>query len=372
MMRKVCIVTAARSEYGLLRWTIDGVDRAPELELQLVVTGAHLSHEHGETWRDIEEDGYHITAKVDMGLASDTKESIVESMGRCSTGFAKVLAELDPDMLVVLGDRYELLPICSAALVMNIPIAHISGGDVTIGAIDNQVRNSVTMMSTLHFPGVQESARNIERMTGDSRNIIVAGEPGLENFMKFNLWSRERISESLGIPADSRWVLVTVHPETQQSLEYNMDLIANTLDVLASSSDISVVITKANADFGGNQINDYSQKFVNDNPDRFRLYPSLGQIRYLSFMKECYAVVGNSSSGIVEAPCLGKPVINIGRRQTGRHLCSNVFQVDNNVDSIRSAWTSIMNNNQFDPDFFYGDGKTSETIVKSIKSFLFK
>lgn len=160
-MKKVCIITAARSEYGLLRWTIDGVQQNMNLELQLVVTGAHLMAEHGYTYKCIEEDGYPISAKVDMGLNSDSKEVIVESMGRCCMGFAKTFATLQPDLVVVLGDRYELLPICSAALVMNIPIAHISGGDVTIGAIDNEVRNAVTMMSAIHFPGVGRSRHRI-------------------------------------------------------------------------------------------------------------------------------------------------------------------------------------------------------------------
>ena len=158
---KVCIVTAARSEYGLLKWIIDGVYQDPELELQLVVTGAHLSEDHGLTYRFIEEDGYPITAKVDMQLSSDDKASIVRSIGKCSEGFADVFAQLNPDVVVVLGDRYELLPIVSAALVMGIPVAHLSGGDVTEGAIDNEVRNAVSMMSAIHFPGVESSAENL-------------------------------------------------------------------------------------------------------------------------------------------------------------------------------------------------------------------
>lgn len=371
-MKKVCIVTAARSEYGLLRWTIDGVHNDPELDLQLVVTGAHLSAEHGETWRNIEEDGYPIVAKVDMGLDSDTKESIVESMGRCSMGFAKVFTELQPDLVVVLGDRYELLPICSAALVMNIPIAHISGGDVTIGAIDNEVRNAITMMSTLHFPGVQESADNIIRMRNSDKYVWASGEPGLDNFRKLNLWKRQQLADNLKINPNHKWILVTLHPETQESLEYNLKMAENIVSLCDQMSDTAIIISKANADFGGAQINEYWEKIANTNPQKYSLYPSLGQFRYLSFMKECFAVLGNSSSGIVEAPALGTPVINIGNRQTGRHLCDNVHQVDNDINAIISAWESILDNKEHIVDNYYGDGFTADCIVKEIKKYLYK
>lgn len=371
-MKKICIITAARSEYGLLRWTIDGVHHDPELELQIVVTGAHLSAEHGETWRDIVEDGYPIAAKVDMGLNSDTKEAIVESMGRCSMGFAKVFTELHPDLVVVLGDRYELLPICSAALVMNIPIAHISGGDVTIGAIDNEVRNAVTMMSSLHFPGVQDSADNIVRMRNTCDNVIAAGEPGLDNFRKMNLLNRQQLADNLNINFDYKWILVTIHPETQESLDYNLEM-AETIKSLCDQMDNSaIIITKANADFGGAQINEFWEEVASSNPQKYSLYPSLGQFRYLSFMKECFAVIGNSSSGIVEAPALGTPVINIGNRQTGRHLCANVHQVDNDINSIISAWESILDNKEHIIDNYYGDGFTADRIVNEIKKYLSK
>lgn len=370
-MKKVCIITAARSEYGLLRWTIDGVQKNPKLELQLVVTGAHLMAEHGYTYKCIEEDGYPISTKVEMGLNCDTKEMIVESMGRCSLGFAKALSSLQPDMLVVLGDRYELLPICSAALVMNIPIAHISGGDVTIGAIDNEVRNAITMMATLHFPGVQDSADNIVRMRNSNKFVWCVGEPGLDNFRHASLMSREELSESIGIPTSNKWILVTLHPETNESLEYNMQMAHNIFELTASIEDASIVISKANADFGGSQINEYWERISKANPEKYHLFPSLGQLRYLSFMNECYAVLGNSSSGIVEAPCLGSWVINIGNRQTGRHICKNVYQVDNDISDIRKAWKAIEGNNEKIFDSYYGDGCTSEKIVKHIEEYLY-
>lgn len=370
-MKKVCIITASRSEYGVLRWTIDGVQQNPNLELQLVVTGAHLIAEHGYTYKYIEEDGYPISAKVDMDLSSDSKEAIVESMGRCSMGFAKTLAELQPALVVVLGDRYELLPICSAALVMKIPIAHISGGDVTIGAIDNEVRNAVTMMSALHFPGVEKSARNIIRMRNTDTNVWTVGEPGLDNFRKSTLMTRQELAENIGIPTGNKWILVTLHPETNESLEYNLQMAKNIIALTDSMIDASIVISKANADFGGNQINDYWTEAEKQNPEKYHLYPSLGQMRYLSFMNECYAVLGNSSSGIIEAPCLGTPVINIGNRQTGRFICKNVHQVNNSIDEIMTAWNAIEANPLRINDNYYGDGCTAEKIVRHIEEYLY-
>ena len=369
-MKKVCIITAARSEYGLLRWTIDGVQQNINLELQLVVTGAHLMAEHGYTYKCIEEDGYPISAKVDMGLNSDSKEVIVEAMGRCCMGFAKTFATLQPDLVVVLGDRYELLPICSAALVMNIPIAHISGGDVTIGAIDNEVRNAVTMMSAIHFPGVEKSAQNIIRMRNSDAHVWAVGEPGLDNFCRSTLMTRQKLAENIGIPTNSKWILVTLHPETNESLDYNLQMARNIIALTDSMMDVSIIISKANADFGGKQINDYWTEVEKQNPEKYHLFPSLGQMRYLSFMNECYAVLGNSSSGIVEAPCLGTPVVNIGNRQTGRFICKNVHQVDNNLKEIQKAWNAIEANPERIKDSYYGDGCTAEKIVEHIEEYL--
>lgn len=371
MTKKVCVITAARSEYGLLRWIIDGIYHNPTLELQLVVTGSHLTTEHGDTYKCIEVDGYPISAKVDIELNSNSKKTIVESMGRCCIGFAKTFSEFQPDLVVVLGDRYELLPICSAALVMNIPIAHISGGDVTIGAIDNEIRNAVTMMSDLHFPGTEASALNIIRMRNSNTNVWTVGEPGLDNFRRGALMTRQELAYDIGIPNENRWILVTLHPETNESMEYNLHMAKNIILLTDSINDASIVISKANADFGGDQINEYWSKVVKQNSRKYHLYPSLGQMRYLSFMNECYAVIGNSSSGIVEAPYLGTPVINIGDRQTGRFICKNVHQVNNNITEILSAWKSIELNPGRIKDDYYGDGHTSEKIVNYIEKYLY-
>lgn len=367
--KKVCIITAARSEYGLLKWVIDAVHYDPQLELQLVVTGAHLSKEHGLTCRFIEEDGYPIAAKVDMQLASDDKAGIVRSMGKCSVGFADVFARLQPDVAVVLGDRYELLPIVSAALVMGVPVAHISGGDVTEGAIDNEVRNAVSMMSAIHFPGVESSAGNLKRMLGRTDHIHMVGEPGLESFLRYELMSRAELAESLGLDCEKRWCLVTLHSETKLSLDANLGMARNLFNQMAATEGVQFVISKANADFGGMQINDFWEDAVKCDTEKYRLFTSLGQRRYLSFMQQAAGVIGNSSSGIVEAPFLGIPVINIGDRQKGRHLCKNVIQCDRTEPAIAEAFKRMLVQPKI-VDTYYGDGHTSEVIIEKLKEWL--
>lgn len=368
-MKKICIVTAARSEYGLMRWIIDSVHKDSDLELQLVVTGAHLSAEQGFTYKFIEEDGYPITEKVDMQLSSVDRVSIVNSMGLCSQGFATTFDRLNPDIVVVLGDRYELLPIVSAALLMRIPIAHIAGGDVTEGAIDDEVRNAVTMMSSLHFPGVVAAADNIKRMRGSDKNVFAVGEVGLDSFIRYDLWSKEETAKRLNLDLCKKWCLITLHPETKLSTSENLVMAENLYKAMLENKDIQYVITKANADLGGVDINNFWAEKVALNQEKMQLYSSLGQIRYLSYMKHADMVVGNSSSGIVEAPFMGTPTINIGNRQKGRHICKNVICCGNGFDEIRIALNTAMNAQRV-VDTYWGDGYSSERIVNKIKEYL--
>jgi len=368
-MNKVCIITAARSEYGLLKWVIDGVHHDNELQLQLVVTGAHLSEEHGYTVRFIEEDGYPIAARVDMHLASENRTEIVRSMGHCSIGMADKLISLNPDLVVILGDRYELLPIVSSALVMGIPVAHLSGGDVTEGVIDNEVRNAVSMMSSLHFPGVESSAENLKRMLGTDKNIFTVGESGLESFLRYELMNREELADNLGIDINKPWFLVTLHSETKISIEENVAMVENIFKVMEGMKGVQFVVSKANADYGGTQINRFWDKAVTKNPSKYKLFTSLGQRRYISFMRQVAGVLGNSSSGIVEAPFMGIPVVNIGNRQKGRHLCKNVIQCGRSYEEIVEAATK-MQSQPIIVDNYYGDGHTSEKIISHIKHYL--
>lgn len=368
-MKKVCVVTAARSEYGLMRWIIDSIYHDDSLELQLVVTGAHLSPEQGLTYKFIEEDGYPIAAKVDMQLSSEDKVSIVRSMGFCLEGFANAFNTLNPDIVVVLGDRYELIPIVSAALVMRIPVAHIAGGDVTEGAIDDEVRNAVTMMSSIHFPGVLAASENIQRMRGSNKNVFAVGEVGLDSFNRLNLWDKEETAQQLHLDINQKWCLVTLHPETKLSLENNLQMTENLYSAMKGIEGVQYVITKANTDFGGLQINEFWEKVVNLNPHTMQLYSSLGQHRYLSFMKHADIVVGNSSSGIVEAPFMGTPVINIGDRQKGRFICKNVISCGRSQKEIVDALQKAINAPKI-VDKYWGDGFSSERIVSKIKDFL--
>ena len=368
-LKNICIVTASRSEYGLLRWLIDEVKNDQQLCLQLVVTGTHLSTEFGLTYTEIENDGYEINEKVDMQVSSSNISGIVKSMGYCSIGFSDVFSRLNPDVVIVLGDRYELLSICGAALLMKIPIAHISGGDITEGAIDDQIRNAITMMATLHFPGVKASAKRIEKMIGTSKRIYAVGEPGLDNFLRLTLWDRKTIAENIGLNLSKRWLLLTYHPETKLELNQNIKSINNILNVLNRLHDTQIIITGANSDFGGVEINKILKEAACQNDSKYKFYNSLGQYRYLSLMKEVDIVVGNSSSGIVEAPFLAKSVVNIGQRQKGRYISTNIISCSNDISSISDAITNA-SSKRLSSDSYFGEGNTSVKIKNIIKEFL--
>lgn len=370
-MKKVCVVTATRSEYGLMRWIIDAIHQDEELELQLVVTGAHLSPEQGLTYKFIEEDGYPIAEKVPMLLSSNDEVSIAKSMGVCSISLADTFNRLQPDLIVVLGDRYELLSIVSTAVVMRIPVAHIGGGDITEGAIDDEVRNAVTMMSTLHFPGIEDAAHNIIRMRGTDNHVYKVGELGLDSFNCEKLWSKEETSQSLHLEINKKWCLVTLHPETKLTMAENIQMVKSLGNVMRHTKNVQFVITKANADVGGTMINNYWSDLVSAYPRYMQLYPSLGRIRYLSFMKHADIVAGNSSSGIIEAPFLGTPVINIGDRQKGRHLCSNVICCDRSTEKIIIAFNKALASKR-SVDKYWGDGKSSERVISHIKDYLYE
>lgn len=370
-MKKICIVTAARSEYGLMRWIIDSVHNDPDLELQLVVTGAHLSPEQGLTYKFIEEDGYPIAGKVPILYPGDDETSIAKTMGTCSTLMADMFTRLKPDIIVVLGDRYELIPIVSTALVMRIPVAHIGGGDVTEGAIDDEIRNAVSMMSTIHFPGVEDAYNNICRMRGSSENVFRVGEPGLDSFFRFDLWSKGRTADELKLDIKQKWCLVTLHPETKMSLANNIYMAHNLYEAMSNTSNIQFIISKANVDLGGPAINEFWTNVTNSNSDKFRLYSSLGQIRYLSFMKHADMIVGNSSSGIIEAPLIGTPVVNIGDRQKGRHMCSNIINCGRSSEEISVAMHMAINAER-KIDTYWGDGKTSYRICEILKNYIYE
>ena len=362
-MKKIAVVTATRAEYGLLRWTIEALRAEPCFDLCLIVAGTHLSPAFGETWRQIEADGLRIDRKIDYLSEDRSPAGIAREMGVCAQRFVDTLSEVRPDLLLVLGDRYELLPICNSALILGIPIAHISGGDVTVGAIDNEIRNAVTMMSVLHFPGTQESAERIVRMRGSAEGVCSVGEPGLEQCRRLTLLSREELARDLGLDPARQWVSFSYHPQTRGNIKSDLAEVSQLLDFLLDQASVEVVATRANADPGGEQINDLLERRAGG---RLHLHASLGQLRFLSLLKESYCCIGNSSSGIVEAPFFGTPAINVGRRQEGRHLCANVISLPS-AYGLAAAWATVDAHRI--RDNWYGDGHTSERIVRQLKEW---
>ena len=294
---------------------------------------------------------------------------MANSMGRMAQAFCRTFEKLSPDYVVVLGDRYELLPIVNTAFVMRIPIVHIGGGDVTEGAIDDGIRNAVTMLSQYHFPGTIDSAKNIIRMRGSDQNVWAVGEPGLDSFFREQPISREELAESLGLDFQTKWVLFTYHPETLESLEYNLEAVRRCMTILLKH-DVQIVATYSNADFGGLQINQVLEETAKHHPDQIIVVPSLGNRRYLSMMKQVSFVIGNSSSGILEAPALGIPVINIGNRQKGRHQCRNVIQTDPSENHLETAISYALNSDRCEKDYYWGDGHTAERIIRIMKKEL--
>lgn len=373
--KKVCIVTAARSEYGLLRWVIDEVHKSSVLELQLVVTGGHLSEEQGYTYKAIEADGYPISAKVDIKVDSTTQVAICKAMAVCQEKIADIFSQLHPDVIVVLGDRYELLPICSAALILSIPIAHVAGGDITEGALDNSVRNAVTMMGTYHFPGTYESGDRVSRMLGTTNNVFVTGETNIDNFNRIPLLSRAEIASLLGIDSAKKWVLCTYHSETLLSLKANLDTVKALANLFCKDlKDYEIVITKSNADFGGTTINEFFAKVAEENV-HIHQYSSLGQARYISILYQIEFMIGNSSSGIFESPFVGVPCINIGDRQKGRIYSSNIQTIEGNYEAMKVA-VDYLGTKEFIEGLKhienpYGDGYSSERIVEILKRELY-
>lgn len=368
-MKKICVVTATRAEYGYLKWLMKDIQADSSLELQVIVTGTHLDKSQGYTVEQIKTDGIPVSAKVDVQLDNSSPKAICETMARYGSSFAAVLSRLQPDVVVVLGDRYELLPICSTAFMMQIPIAHLSGGDVTEGALDDGVRNAVTMLATYHFPITEDCAKNIRRMRGEDKNIFVTGSTSLDFFNRTDLMSREGLAENLGLNINKKWALCTLHSETKQDISYNVRMADNLISAMKESlSDFQIVITNANADLGGQEINKLMMKVADESQNQFVVVPSLGQKRYLSYMKQVELVLGNSSSGILESPYLGVPTVNVGERQKGRYRCENIIQSGIEKNEIEKSIKEALSGRYSIPSTYWGDGNSSEKIVKVLKN----
>lgn len=371
-MRKIAVVTGTRAEYGLLYWIIKGIHDDPELELQLIVTGMHLSPEFGNTVNEIEQDGFPVAERVEMLLSSDTEAAIATSMGLGMIGFAKAYERLKPDVLLVLGDRFEIFAAVSAAIPFRIPVAHIHGGESTEGAIDEQLRHAITKMSHIHFPAVEDYRKRIIQMGERPQSVYCFGSPALDNIYRLKLMEKEELCNDLCIPPDKKIGVMTYHSVTLEKDTADVQ-ISEILKALKKFPDIYWVFTLPNADTGGRIIIKRIKEFVNENQESCKVFASLGQVRYLSLLKNADIMVGNSSSGLVEAPSFELPVVNIGERQKGRIRARNVIDMPYCLeDAIRNAiskgTSDDFRNSLRAIENPYGEGNTSEKILNILKS----
>jgi len=339
--RKICVFTATRAEYGLLLPLISALDKAERVKLQLLVSGAHLAPEYGETVRELEADGLHIDERVDMHLGMDTPEGICASMGTGMRGFGEALQRMAPDILVVLGDRYETLAVAAAAQVCGIPLAHISGGETTEGAIDEAFRHSITKMSHLHFTSTEAYRRRVIQLGEAPDRVFHVGALGMENVKSMPLLSRRALEEAVSFAFGDSFLLVTYHPVTLEGPD-STEGCKQLLAALERFPQHRVVFTKANADAGGMAINETIDSFVERHPGDSVAFVSMGRLNYLSAMKHCTAVVGNSSSGIIEAPSLHVPTVNVGDRQKGRVRAVSVIDCEPAEEAIVGALTKAL------------------------------
>lgn len=369
-MRKIGVVTVARSDYGLQLPVIKAVQRDPELELALIVAGMHLAPEFGFTRRDIERDGFRIAFDVEMTVSSDSPKGLSISMGLGVIGFAHAYEQVKPDMLVVLGDRFEMHAAASAAVPFGIPIAHIHGGESTEGAIDEQFRHSITKMSHLHFASTEFYAQRIRQMGEREDRVFCVGSPGIDNITSMELYTEKEFQRTYGFELRHPVLLVTYHPVTleHEQTPYHIEQLLNALD----SVDAQVIFTYPNADTMGRYIIKEIETFRKGRYDRVFVEPNLGQKGYLSLLGLADAMVGNSSSGLIEAPSFNLPVVNIGNRQKGRVRGSNVLDVgysaDEIIDGINRALEGEFRKCLVDAKNPYGDGRAAQRIIRVLKT----
>lgn len=372
-MKRIGIMTVTRAEYGLLKSLMQEINKDNDLELYLIVSGMHLSPEFGMTYKEIEEDGFQINAKVEMLLSSDSPAGISKSIGLGVIGFADEFQRADLDMLILLGDRYEALSAAICALVMRIPIAHLHGGELTEGAIDEGIRHSITKMSYLHFTSTEQYRNRVIQLGENPERVFYVGALGVENIKKINLMTKEELERSIHFEIDENTVIVTYHPVTLENNTVEEQFL-NLLEVLDRNPKIRMIFTKANADTNGRIVNELIDKYAAQNSERACAFVSLGQKRYLSALKYCRIVIGNSSSGIIEAPSFGKPIINIGDRQKGRICADSVINCGYTQQEIQQAMetalTKEFENKASNCRNPYEKENTAANIISVIKDYL--
>ena len=372
-MKRIGIMTGTRAEYGLLKSLMQEINKDNDLELYLIVSGMHLSPEFGMTYQEIEEDGFEINAKVEMLLSSDSPAGISKSIGLGVIGFADEFQRADLDMLILLGDRYEALSAAICALVMRIPIAHLHGGELTEGAIDEGIRHSITKMSYLHFTSTEQYRNRVIQLGENPERVFYVGALGVENIKKINLMTKVELERSIHFEIDENTVIVTYHPVTLENNTVEEQFL-NLLEVLDRNPKIRMIFTKANADTNGRIVNELIDKYAAQNSERACAFVSLGQKRYLSALKYCRIVIGNSSSGIIEAPSFGKPIINIGDRQKGRICADSVINCGYTQQEIQQAMetalTEEFENKARNCRNPYEKENTAANIISVIKDYL--
>ena len=369
-MRKICVVTGSRAEYGILRGLMTAIKNDPALELQLIATNQHLSKRQGETYKEIERDGFHIDNKVYMAddEAPDDANSIAKSIGRGVSGFADAFDSLHPDLLLILGDRYEMLAVASAALIYRIPIVHLHGGEITEGAFDDAIRHAITKMSHLHFTSTEAYRKRVIQLGEQPDHVFNVGALGVENVLKNDFMLKEEIEQSLGFELTDKCFLCTYHPVTLSDMS-SEDQVLNLLDSLDDYKDYHIIFTYSNSDTDSQIIIRRIQEYVDRNAGRCMFIPSLGQRRYFSALRHMTAVLGNSSSGIIEVPSFGIPTLNIGDRQKGRIAADSVVNCGCSAEEIKEGLAKVVAYGHREvANPYYKEG-TCDAIMNVIKTY---
>ncbi|MCT7614598.1 UDP-N-acetylglucosamine 2-epimerase [Aliarcobacter butzleri] len=369
-MKKICVVTGTRAEYGLLYWLLKEIEADKELELQLIVTGMHLSPEFGLTYKEIEKE-FKIDKKVEMLLSSDTSIGISKSIGLAQISFCEAFEELKPDILIVLGDRYEIFSATSTAMIARIPIVHLHGGETTEGAFDESIRHSITKMSHLHFTATEEYRNRVIQLGEHPSRVFNVGGMGIENIKRLKLLTKEEFENSIDFKLNKKNILVTFHPVTLEN-STAQEQFQELLEVIDELEDTNIIFTKANSDTDGRIINQMIDDYVARNFHKSVRFTSLGQFRYLSALQYVDAMVGNSSSGLLEAPSFKIGTINIGDRQKGRIKADSVIDCSANKTDIEKAFEKLYSkefqNSLINVKNPYGDGCASNKIIEVLKN----
>jgi len=364
--RKICVITGTRAEYGLLQPIMNEINNDKDFELQLIVTGMHLSPEFGSTYRSIEDDGFVISEKIEILLSSDTSIGVSKAMGLATISFSEALNRLNPDFIMLLGDRFELLAAAQAALVSRIPIIHIAGGDVTEGAFDEAIRHSITKMSHLHFVTNEDSKKRVIQLGEIPENVFLVGNPGLDQLRQLKLLNKDEIQKRLKFKLRKKNVLVTFHPATLDDISSKKSF-KELLSALSSlDENIGIIFTKPNADTEGRVLIQMLDDFVK-NKSNCVVHTSLGQLLYLSTISIIDVVIGNSSSGLLEVPSLKKPTVNVGDRQKGRIQADSVISCAPEVAEINIAILKAFELDCSKAINPYGDGRSSKRVIDILK-----